>query len=114
MQDQTPNQSPIREVSPAEVKQLLDRGAIRLIDVREPEEAMIAGIEGAELYPLSQSAGWINDLPRDKPLVIVCHHGARSTQVANALIERGYPDVANMTGGIDAWSQTVDTSVPRY
>lgn len=109
-------QSPLREVTPAEAKQHLDRGDALLIDVREPEEVAKAKIEGAQLYPMSQANGWFStdELPKDKPLIIFCHHGSRSAQVAAGLVQRGYTSVANMTGGIDAWSQTVDANVPRY
>ncbi len=105
---------PVRNATPVEVKQQLERGEIHLIDVREPAEAAQSRIEGAELYPMSQAAAWINDLPRDKPLVIHCHHGGRSLQIASALLSRGYGDVRNMDGGIEEWSQTVDPQVPRY
>lgn len=106
---------PFKEATPREVKQRLDAGEeLVLIDVREPEEIQRASVEQAEVYPMSQAAGWIDSLPKDRELVIMCHHGGRSAQVAMALAQRGYTNVTNMSGGIDAWSQEVDTSVPRY
>lgn len=105
---------PFQEATPAEVKARFDRGEVTLIDVREPEEVLIAHIEGAQLYPMSQAAGWINDLPQDQELVIFCHHGGRSAQVAQALAQRGHTKLTNMSGGIDLWSETVDPTVPRY
>ena len=106
---------PFNEVTPAEVKQRLDAGDdLLLVDVREPEEVVRAAITGAEVYPLSQAAGWIDSLPKDRPLVIFCHHGGRSAQVAGALAQRGHTNISNMTGGIDAWSQQIDSTIPRY
>ncbi len=107
-------QMPFEEATPAEVKARLDRGEVKLIDVREPEEAAVAAIPGAELYPLSQAAGWINSLPKTGDLVIFCHHGGRSAQVVAALTERGHTNVINLRGGIDAWSQSIDATIPRY
>ncbi|HEY0605993.1 MAG TPA: rhodanese-like domain-containing protein [Herpetosiphonaceae bacterium] len=104
-----------KQARPREIKQRLDAGEdLVLIDVREPEEVRRASVEGAEVYPMSQAAGWIDSLPKDRELVIMCHHGSRSAQVAMALAQRGHSNVTNMTGGIDAWSQEVDSSVPRY
>ncbi|HEY0734870.1 MAG TPA: rhodanese-like domain-containing protein [Herpetosiphonaceae bacterium] len=104
-----------KQARPREIKQRLDAGEdLVLIDVREPEEVRRASIEQAEVYPMSQAAAWIDSLPKDRELVIMCHHGGRSAQVAMALAQRGHSNVTNMSGGIDAWSQEVDSSVPRY
>lgn len=106
---------PFKEATPREIKRRLDVGEdLVLIDVREPEEVQLASIEQAEVYPMSQASGWIDSLPKDRELVIMCHHGGRSAQVAMALARRGHSNLTNMTGGIDAWSQEVDSSVPRY
>ncbi len=103
------------EMTPREVKQRLDAGDnLLLIDVREPEEVQMAAIEGAKVYPLSQSRDWIDQLPKDQAMVVFCHHGVRSRQVALALRQRGHTNVANMSGGIDQWSAEVDPSVPTY
>ncbi len=106
---------PFKEATPREIKQRLDAGEkLTLIDVREPQEVMTAAIDGAEEYPLSQAISWIDTLPKDQELIIFCHHGGRSAQVAMALAHRGHTNVTNMTGGIDQWSQQVDPSVPKY
>jgi Rhodanese-related sulfurtransferase len=104
------------QVSPEEVKRRLDAGEdFLLIDVREESEYEIAHIEGSELKPMSQIQQWAYDLPRDKPIVIFCHHGGRSAQVTMALSQQlNYTNVADMPGGIDAWSQRIDPNVPRY
>ena len=104
-----------KEITPREVKQRLDAGDdLLLIDVREPGEVQVASIEDAQVYPLSQARDWIDQLPRDREIIVFCHHGSRSAQVTMALMQRGYTDVLNMAGGIDQWSQQVDPSVPRY
>lgn len=107
---------PYRNYTPAEVKAKLERGEqLRLIDVREPSEHAIASIAGAELLPLSRYQEWIQTLPKDGELVIFCHAGGRSAQVANVLTSQlGHTNVANMLGGIEEWSVSVDPNVPRY
>ncbi len=106
---------PFNKATPREIKQRLDAGeALTLIDVREPAEVITAAIDGAREYPLSQAMTWIDTLPKEGDLVIFCHHGARSAQVAMALAQRGHTNITNMTGGIDQWSKQVDPSVPRY
>src|SRR4051794_9492673 len=107
--------NPIKSATPAEIKARLDAGeALELIDVREPEELAIASIPNARAFPMSEAAAWIDHLPGDRELVIVCHHGMRSMQVARALAGRGHGNVTNLTGGIDLWSIEVDSSIPRY
>lgn len=99
-----------------QVHEKLQRGDdFRLIDVREPHEHAVARIEGAELLPLSRANEWIGTLPSEGELIFFCHHGMRSAQVAAFLAaQRGLANVANMLGGIDAWSARVDPDVPRY
>lgn len=105
-----------QNITVADVKAKLDQGAaFRLIDVREPDEHAVARIEGAELLPMSQAQQWIDTLPQDQELVIFCHHGGRSAQVANFLAtQRGHHNISNMLGGINEWSARIDPSVPRY
>ncbi len=107
---------PYNDISAASVKERLDRSdQFRLIDVREPSEHATAAVDGAELLPLSTAREWLSTLPMDEELVIMCHHGGRSAQVASYLADQlGHQNVSNMVGGIDAWSTTVDAKVPRY
>jgi rhodanese-related sulfurtransferase len=107
---------PYTNLTTTEVKQKLDRGEpFRLIDVREPEEHATAHITGAELLPLSRAREWLPSLDPDDEIVIFCHHGGRSQQLASYLAERmGFRRVANMLGGIEDWSRRIDPSVPRY
>lgn len=88
----------------------------RLIDVREQEEWDHSRIPNAEFAPLSQWPQVAVEMLTDKgqPLVIQCHHGARSARATAWLISQGFTNVKNLAGGIDAWSTDVDPSVPRY
>ena len=104
-----------KEATAAEIKQRLDAGEqLRIIDVREAHEHAIAHVDGAELRPMSVIRSWWQELPRDEDLVVMCHHGGRSANVCAMLAQAGFERLTNMTGGIDAWSTTVDPSVPRY
>ena len=108
-------EKPFKEATPRDIKVRLDAGEdLTLIDVREPDELMIAAIEGAEERPMSQARDWIDQLPQDRELIIFCHHGGRSANVAMALVQRGHTNVTNMTGGIDAWSDQVDPTISKY
>ena len=106
---------PYQSATPTEIKRRLDAGEnVHIIDVREPNEHRVAHIEQAELRPMSQIQSWWQELPRDQELVIMCHHGSRSAHVCMALRDAGFERLTNMTGGIDAWSTSVDPSIPRY
>ncbi|QDT07896.1 putative adenylyltransferase/sulfurtransferase MoeZ [Rubripirellula lacrimiformis] len=87
-----------------------------LLDVREQDEYDFAKLPGSRLVPMSQLADRMADLDphRDDHIVVHCHHGGRSMHVTRALQSAGFTRVQNMAGGIDAWSQLVDQSVPRY
>lgn len=104
------------EITPREVKSRLDAGdKIRLIDVREPFEFQQARIEGADLIPMRTIPAELHSLVSgDQPLIVICHHGIRSLQVAHWLREQGVENCQSMQGGIDRWSLEIDSSVPRY
>ncbi|NDG75179.1 MAG: sulfurtransferase [Synechococcaceae bacterium WB8_1B_136] len=93
---------------------------LQLVDVREPMELELARLEQPVIHlPLSQSAAWLDRigelLDRDRDVVVLCHAGIRSWQFGCWLMEtQGYERVLNLHGGIDAWSQEADPSVPRY
>jgi rhodanese-related sulfurtransferase len=109
---------PPLEVTPEDVKRRLDEGEkLYLIDVREPHEAAITRIEGAELIPMRSVPGEIQTLESradSGPLIVYCHHGVRSLHVVNWLREQGIEACQSMSGGIDAWSLRIDPSVARY
>ena len=92
--------------------------SVQLVDVREPEEVRTAKIEGFMNFPLSQFAEWGNDiqtrLEPHKETLVLCHHGVRSAQMCQWLTSQGFTNVKNITGGIDAYSMLVDSSVPQY
>jgi rhodanese-related sulfurtransferase len=106
------------EVTPQQVKQRLDAGEkLHLIDVREPQEFAIAKLEGATLVPMRAIPGELQDLEAradEAPLIVYCHHGVRSLNVVHWLREQGLENCQSLAGGIEAWSATVDPSVPRY
>lgn len=105
----------IGEIEPAELKQRLDRGdALAVLDVREPEEIRIAAIPGTVHIPMNDIPARLAELDRDAEWVVMCHHGMRSAQIAMYLARMGFARVANLSGGIEEWSLTVDPSVPRY
>jgi adenylyltransferase/sulfurtransferase len=97
------------------VKQKLDRGDdFVLIDVREPHEYQIASIPGAQLIPLGELPKRLNELDKNADIVAHCRSGARSQQAVNLMKQNGFKNVRNMTGGIIAWSDKVDPTVPKY
>jgi len=85
-----------------------------LVDVREDWERQIASIPGSVHIPLGELPARAGELPSDRPLVLHCHHGGRSMQAAQWLTAQGHDRVANLEGGIDDWSLTVDPEIPRY
>jgi adenylyltransferase/sulfurtransferase len=85
-----------------------------LLDVREPREAEIARIEGAQLIPLRELPRAIPHLPPEAEIVTLCHHGQRSLKARELLKGAGFANVRSLAGGIDAWSREVDAEVPRY
>ncbi len=102
-------------LNPAEVKQLLDSGRkLVLLDVREPDEVALVRIPGAVHIPMGDIPGRLHELDPDADMVVYCHHGMRSANVIAFLRQRDFRNLANLTGGIDAWSQSVDPSLPRY
>jgi monothiol glutaredoxin len=111
----SPHEPPrVKQLSPAELKAMIDRGErFELIDVRTPPERAIAALPGARLLDAELSR-LLGELPRETPLVFHCHHGGRSQAAAERFLGQGFKQVYNVRGGIDAWSLTVDPSVPRY
>lgn len=111
------NQQVPIEVNVQQVKSLLDEGQeFVFIDCREPAEYETAKIEGTSLIPMSEMQDRIAELEelKEKHIVVHCHHGGRSMRVTQWLRGQDFQQVQNMAGGIDAWSQEIDDSVPRY
>src|SRR5579883_1589842 len=102
-------------IDPIEVKQKQDRGDnFVLIDVREPYEYQIAKIPGARLIPLGELPKHLDELDREADIVVHCKSGGRSQKAVDLMKQRGFKHVRNMVGGILAWSDKVDPSVPKY
>jgi len=93
----------------------MDRGEqFLLLDVREPHEYLIASIPTAKLIPLGEIQKRVSELDTATPIVAYCKMGGRSAKAVGQLKELGFKKVRNMTGGILAWSDKVDPSVPKY
>ncbi|HEY9648850.1 MAG TPA: rhodanese-like domain-containing protein [Chroococcidiopsis sp.] len=90
----------------------------QLIDVREPEELAIAHLDGFINLPLSQFGEWSGQIQAQldphAETIVMCHHGMRSAQMCQWLISQGFTNVKNLAGGISAYSDQVDPSVPQY
>lgn len=105
----------IRQISAPDLKAMIDSGRpFELFDVRTEDERALASIEGSRLLD-QKGYDYLLALDRDTPIVFQCHHGIRSQSAAeHCLHERGFRNLYNLRGGIDAWSLLVDPSVPRY
>ncbi|HLP89406.1 MAG TPA: rhodanese-like domain-containing protein [Nostocaceae cyanobacterium] len=112
--------SQINQISVTELAQRIASGdsQLQLIDVREPQELALAKIPGFVNLPLSEFAQWNGEMASRFDLhtetLVICHHGIRSAQMCQWLMEQGFTNVNNISGGIDAYSLLVDSSVPRY
>lgn len=105
----------IGAIEPAALKARLDRGDnVVILDVREPYEVFLARFPGATHIPMGDIPSRLTELDPDRETVVVCHHGVRSAQVAIYLARMGFEQVLNLSGGIDAWSETADPATPRY
>ena len=90
-----------------------------VLDVREKWECQVASVAPSDQFellciPMGEITSRLNELDPDRPIACLCHHGARSMRVANYLVRAGFESVANIAGGINAWSQERDPSVPTY
>lgn len=104
------------EITARELKERLDNGDdIQLIDVREEDEYAYASIPGATLIPLGQVIARMNEIDPTRETVVHCKMGGRSARAIEALERSGFTGkMSNMVGGITAWSNDVDPSVPKY
>jgi rhodanese-related sulfurtransferase len=105
----------VREISASELKARRDRGEQPLvIDVREDWELQLARIPDVLHLPMNQVPARLSELTREAETIVMCHAGGRSLRVAHFLANQGFTNVANLTGGISAWTDEVDATVPRY
>jgi rhodanese-related sulfurtransferase len=108
---------PVRQVSVQELARMRTAGEpVWLLDVRQPWERDLAALPDSTLIPLNELPMRMDEItpPAGALLLIYCHHGIRSLSAASFLQQHGFPEVASLAGGIDAWSAQVDPSVPRY
>ena len=85
-----------------------------LLDVREPHEFHFCHIDGSVNRPMGQVFLNPGDYQTEQEIVVICHHGIRSAQVANFLESHGFQDIVNLDGGVAAWAAEVDPSMPTY
>jgi len=111
---ENPNQpASVKQLTPVELKELLDQGRVTLFDVRPEHERALASLPQARAL---DDAGqeYLFSLDRSAPVAFLCHHGMRSQNAAEQLLSEGFRNVFNVRGGIHAWSETVDRGVPQY
>ncbi|HVJ23604.1 MAG TPA: rhodanese-like domain-containing protein [Burkholderiales bacterium] len=107
----------MKQITPGELAAWLadaKRDQPVLVDVREPWEWQTARIEGAQHIPMREIPARAGELDKGRDVVAICHHGGRSQQVAMFLEKNGFAKIHNLQGGVDAWSRTVDPTVPTY
>ncbi|MEO7761947.1 MAG: rhodanese-like domain-containing protein [Casimicrobiaceae bacterium] len=106
----------MRQITPVALKEQLDGGgnAPFLLDVREPREFEYCRIEGSVLIPMGELQQRAGELPQDRGIVAICHHGMRSFQVAQFLRQSRGLDVTNLQGGVAAWARDVDPAMKQY
>lgn len=107
------------EIIPSEAATLFDTSKpadCLLLDCRTEEEFSIAKIEKSKLIPMQEIPGRLDELEpwRQKRLVVHCHHGVRSLRVAKWLREQGFENAQSLKGGIEAWRNEIDSSIPAY
>lgn len=105
----------VQEITPLQLQQWYQKKKqFILLDVREDYEVLIAALPYHLHIPMNLIPIRQNEIPDNTPIVLYCHHGMRSMQVARYLHESGFDDLYNLSGGIDAWSEAIDASIPRY
>jgi sulfur-carrier protein adenylyltransferase/sulfurtransferase len=105
----------VKEISVQELKRRLDAGErLQVLDVREDWEYAIAHLPGSIHIPLGQLAGRVRELSADSDIIAMCKSGGRSRRAAELLAAAGIDRVANLTGGINAWTSEIDPSLPSY
>jgi rhodanese-related sulfurtransferase len=96
------------------VRRRADGELWQLVDVREPWEIEIANVDPSHCIPMGEIPARLPELDPSIPVAVLCHSGGRSARVADYLARQGFVRVANIEGGIDAWSRDCDPAIPRY
>lgn len=103
------------DVEPSEVLRRIQQGqALQLVDVREPVELQISALPGAVSIPLAQLMQRLDEVDRDRPVVLLCRTGVRSVRALHLLAAQGYSQVFSLKGGINAWAEQVDPTIRKY
>ena len=104
----------VPEIDSVELKRQLDAGEdVVILDVREPHEYEICNI-GGHLIPMGEIPARVHELDSARPIVVMCRTGVRSAQIVEWLQQAGFERVANLRGGIHAWADEIDPSIPKY
>ena len=105
----------IVQLTPQQVQDGLQKQpAPLLLDVREEDEVRLCALPGSLHIPMNLIPLRHNELPDNIPIIVYCHHGIRSLNVARYLAHVGFENVANLQGGIDAWARQIDPTMARY
>jgi sulfur-carrier protein adenylyltransferase/sulfurtransferase len=105
----------LAEVTVEELKRRMDRNeSLFVLDVRNPNEFQICRIPGTVLLPLPELPGRLVELPRNREIIVHCKSGMRSAKAVQLLKENGFATVVNLQGGIQAWAEKIDSSMPKY
>ena len=113
-EEQAAAEAEVIEITAPQLVERLKTNHLQLIDVREPHEWDICRIDGATLIPLGQIENRISELDREQEVIVYCKMGGRSKKAYNLLRDKGFTDLRNLTGGIRAWSEEVDPTIPTY
>jgi rhodanese-related sulfurtransferase len=106
----------MREMNAAELKAYLEQSACAplLLDVRQPWEYDICKLDNSVLVPMNEIPGKLDAFDKDQEIVVICHHGIRSRQVARYLEAVGFCNIINLNGGMADWAQQVDNTMATY
>jgi rhodanese-related sulfurtransferase len=107
----------MKQITPPQLAEWLQdesRRAPFLLDVREPNEFAYCAIPGSVPMPMASVPARMQELPDDTDIVVICHHGGRSMQVAIFLERQGFTGLINLAGGVAQWAQQVDPGMPQY
>lgn len=96
------------DVTVDEAQKMIEKGEVKVLDVRTPEEFSAGHIPGAALVPLQMMDGMLADLDKDQPYLVVCRSGNRSTEASGILANEGFTSIYNMTGGMNEWKHDIE------
>jgi adenylyltransferase/sulfurtransferase len=104
-----------KEISVEDLKNMIDqKEKFELVDVRSEDEARICSLPGSKLIPLPDLKDRLDEIDEDKLVIVQCHHGIRSLRAVEILEQSGFEKVKSLAGGINAWAERIDPSLPRY